>query len=505
MESSGKRRNDSKVSYTLEITNDLIYYIPAKILPAILNLLAITIFTHLLGPREYGTYSLIIVSISIVLMTLFAWLNSVNLRFVEEHRVESTLDTMLSTLIFTCLMIYVAFIVIAFIALKYIGEYVDKRIIYLHLLGLILLGAKAGYNLIMSNIRAMRHRKKLVVYSVLESIGSIVIPVTLITLLNVGADGIILGVATVCALLFSNELIVLKNRWKIRISNYSIKDLRVYMSYGIPLIGVGMGSLMLSSADIYLIKYYLNIDNVGIYSAAYSFGNNTIAILYTVLISASFPVVIQVFEHKGLRETSLLLTRITSIYFVLLLPALFGIIILSKDIVLIMLPDEFHKSMYVIPLISSGVFFLGMTNIIYFPFTLKKKTGLILVNVSIVVIINIILNIIFIPLLGIIGAAITTLISYLIYMCINWYISMKYISFKVSWDAIWKSVVASSIMIISILVLGEYIKYSIISLLIKLVLGIIVYFGIMHMLKEYHVLNGHKYIRDSIINRALGK
>ena len=60
--------------------------------------------------------------------------------------------------------------------------------------------------------------------------------------------------------------------------------------------------------------------------------------------------------------------------------------------------------------------------------------------------INIILNIILIPLIGILGAAFATMISYIAMVVLCIYISFKHISFNLNYVFITKCIIASSIM-----------------------------------------------------------
>jgi len=68
------------------------------------------------------------------------------------------------------------------------------------------------------------------------------------------------------------------------------------------------------------------------------------------------------------------------------------------------------------------------------------------VLVSFSALINLFLNMLFIPIYGIIAAAITTFIAYFILFSLTVYFSRKYIKFGVPYDFIGKSVFASLVM-----------------------------------------------------------
>jgi len=108
---------------------------------------------------------------------------------------------------------------------------------------------------------------------------------------------------------------------------------------------------------------------------------------------------------------------------------------------------------------------------------------------------NIGLNVIFIPHFGIIGAAITTLISYIMVGLIMFYNSRKYIRFEVDWNFIAKSILASIIMTLAI---WAFSPVGIVKILLAVVIGIIIYFAVLLLLK------GFKREELKVISKTLG-
>ena len=136
-------------------------------------------------------------------------------------------------------------------------------------------------------------------------------------------------------------------------------------------------------------------------------------------------------------------------YFLLFaIPSLFGLCILSKQLLLIMTRPEFvAQGSLVLPIVAVGVLFFGLYGAIFaWILTVVKRTRLIFVLVSFSALINLFLNMLFIPIYGIIAAAITTFIAYFILFSLTVYFSRKHIKFCVPYDFIGKSVFASLVM-----------------------------------------------------------
>jgi O-antigen/teichoic acid export membrane protein len=106
-----------------------------------------------------------------------------------------------------------------------------------------------------------------------------------------------------------------------------------------------------------------------------------------------------------------------------------GIIVISlfsyEIIKLITGSKEYWESFYVVPLLSLSVFFLNLRETSSYALIIKKKTRIIGLIVVFSCILNIALNILLIPKLDILGAALATLITQLCYWLMNFYFSQK--------------------------------------------------------------------------------
>jgi O-antigen/teichoic acid export membrane protein len=91
------------------------------------------------------------------------------------------------------------------------------------------------------------------------------------------------------------------------------------------------------------------------------------------------------------------------------------------------------------------------------------------------------LNIILIPIFGILSAAITTVIAYIILVFIC-YLESRFINFNMSWTFACKSIFASSIMVIPILYVSPS---SLLSIIFCIIMGISIYFSILFIIRGF--------------------
>ena len=165
-------------------------------------------------------------------------------------------------------------------------------------------------------------------------------------------------------------------------------------------------------------------------------------------------------------------------YFLLItIPAVFGLSILSKDLLLILsTPDITNNGYLVTPFISLGSLILGVTIIISQVLVLTKKTYISGTSWILTALINLLLNIIFVPRLGITAAAASTLLSYVFSLIFMGYYSLKYMKIDVDWLSIGKCTLAAIVMSVIICIFQG-------NVILKVVIGVAVYSLVAYLLK----------------------
>ncbi len=129
------------------------------------------------------------------------------------------------------------------------------------------------------------------------------------------------------------------------------------------------------------------------------------------------------------------------------IPFVFGTAVLAKPVLRAFSTSEIASQGYIVALVVAlSILLYGVYIVISHPLVLTKKTkvlGLIWMTAATT---NLGLNILVVPHLGILGAALTTLIAYLIALGVGSYYSIKELKFDIDWPFIGKSVAASAIM-----------------------------------------------------------
>lgn len=225
------------------------------------------------------------------------------------------------------------------------------------------------------------------------------------------------------------------------------------------------------------VYVYVNIDTtmlgimvndyaVGLYSVAvkvYTILKNIFAAIYTVTI----PRLTYFASNNKLQEYRKLITQISSVIILVLLPCAMGLFILSSDIIMILSGEAYLEAVPSLQVLSISIVFALLGGIITQCINISlNKEKVTLKATAISSICNFLLNLYFIRAFNEVGAAITTAISefiVLIYCIINFKDIFKYIDKS----KITKNIITALIGMIIVWIVGEVIKRNISNLILR--------------------------------------
>lgn len=261
-------------------------------------------------------------------------------------------------------------------------------------------------------------------------------------------------------------------------------NLREYLSFGIPTIPGNLSSWIVDASDRYVIGILIGIIFVGYYNPGYTLGG--IIAMFLAPFSFLLPSVLPKYYDKNQFDKVETFLKYSLKYFLLLaIPATFGLSILSKPLLLILTTPTIASEGYIItPFVCISQILFGLYGIMINTLVLNYKTKIIAIVWFIAAIFNLGLNIILVPIIGIIGAAISTLLAYTIVFLIIYYYSQKYFHIKIDLIFIFKSIIASGIMSIFIIFTNPYNLLNIVGVVL---LSIIIYSLVLFLLKGIEI------------------
>jgi O-antigen/teichoic acid export membrane protein len=116
---------------------------------------------------------------------------------------------------------------------------------------------------------------------------------------------------------------------------------------------------------------------------------------------------------------------------------------------------------------------------------LEKKTTITGTIWIVAAILNFGLNIIFVPILGIIGAAVTTLLAFSLAFVLSTYYSFKYLVFDLNAAFILKCIIAAAIMGVVVVIGGSRISGGLVSVILLVIISALVYTAGLFILRGF--------------------
>ena len=258
------------------------------------------------------------------------------------------------------------------------------------------------------------------------------------------------------------------------------KNMREYLSFGLPTLPANLSSWIVDSSDRYVIGILLGSAFVGYYSPGYTLGNLLVMVLapFSILLPSVLP---RYYEENNTEKVRIYLKYSIKYFLLISIPAAFGLSILSKPILLILTTPAIALNGYLVtPFVATSAVLFGFYAIAGNILILEKRTKIMGSIWLIAAVLNLSLNIIFVPYFGILGAAAITLIAYLAAFILTILYSSKFFKFDFDLNFIVKSLIASLVMSGIIVYLNPY---GILNVVIAVVIGAVVYIVLLLIFK----------------------
>jgi O-antigen/teichoic acid export membrane protein len=252
--------------------------------------------------------------------------------------------------------------------------------------------------------------KKLVLPILLSNVIGILASFVLIRYFNLGYIGLLFNGALASILTF---LFFLKPLWIkekiVPIVEKKITRIKELLKISIPVIPHTLGFMLLASSDRIIMNIYnIPINQIGYYTNGYSMGDY-ITVVTAALITALSPKIQELYRsnnYLNLRKVYLLsqgFTMIAVFLFAMWMPDIYKLLIRNSDL---------QQSSSIASLICFSNIIFPLYAFLSTVAFIEKKTTKLLWLVFVPGILNIMLNLIFIPIYGYKAAVYTTLISY---------------------------------------------------------------------------------------------
>ena len=257
----------------------------------------------------------------------------------------------------------------------------------------------------------------------------------------------------------------------IKIYQPDFKNIPEYLGFGIPLLPVVLGYWIVNTSDRYLIMFFEGASSVGIYSVAYAVASVPVLAMmpvFTVLL----PDLSALYDDGHVEELVTRFNRVQKYFFAFGIPSIVGISILSKPLIRLFSTPEFVSAYNIMFVVLPGLFLFVVLHLHTQLLNVLKKTRLLSLVWIGMAGLNFLVNIALIPKIGIMGAGISTLLSYLSGAVIV--VTQTRKSFDIRFKAGWLLKIAVCSVLMAV-ILGFIPADSLVMLITAVFAGVVVY------------------------------
>lgn len=205
---------------------------------------------------------------------------------------------------------------------------------------------------------------------------------------------------------------------------------KAMLYYGMPLMILESLGLVLRLSDRYLIESMLGVAELGQYSASYNLTAYIDIIVLAALIQALKPAYMQMWESQGKLDTQKFLSGGFHLYTVIGLPFIAMFALTSPHLLNVLAGSKYSPGTVIIPYVAVSFWLEGAMHFLAAGLYIVKNTKVLMLWSLVATVINLVLNVALIPLYGISGAAVVTIVSFAVFMVGVTRLSFRHVKFS---------------------------------------------------------------------------
>ena len=384
----------------------------------LLTFVMVRFYTGVLTPADYGTADLIMQTANLLLPLVSLGITNGVFRFALDRKEQRR---SIFTIGFYTILVG-SLILLAALPLLSNSESLRE---YTLLIGVYTL-ASCLHSLCAQYIRAEGKTALFAVQGIINTALVIGFNITFLLVFRMGVFGYVMSVVAadgICTLF----LVLREKLWKLWLPKPEGQLWNAMLRYSIPLIPATIFWWITSVSDRYMVAYFLGTDANGLYAVACKIPT-VLTLLSTIFMEAWQFSAIQ--EATGDREVHIrFYTQVWSAFLAVMVMAGSVIIVLCRLEIRMLSTQQYYEAWKYIPSLSMAMVFSAFSSFMGSVYVVTEKSRLSLWTALWSALANIFLNLLLIPRIGIQGAAIATLASYVLCFAIRAVTSRRLIPF----------------------------------------------------------------------------
>lgn len=390
----------------------------------LLSFFLVPLYTNVLTTTEYGIYDLLAATVSLLLPILTVNIQDAVLRFT----LEATEDRKEKILRYGLRMIGVADLVVCLIVFLIAGFALIPVIAGYPVYFILLFASTSLYQLFSNYARGMDRINDVSVAGVISAVAGIVLNIILLVFVKLGLEGYFIA-AIASSLLPAVYLAARFRVWRsLSAGKLDASFRREMLLYSAPLILNAIGWWINNTSDRYVVTGLCGIAANGIYSVGYKIPS----ILDTCQTIFNKAWVLSSVKEYDPEDKDGFFGRTYSVYNSLLVLLCALVILMTKPLASLLYAKEFYTAWQYVPFLTIAIVFGALSGFMGGVFAAAKDSKLFGASTLVGAGVNLALDIALVYVMGPIGAAIATAVSYIVVWVIRYRGLKKHIVMRIN-------------------------------------------------------------------------
>ena len=398
------------------------------ILSKSINFLLLPLYTRVLAPSDYGALELVYMVGYFIAILYGLMIGSGYIRFYFDSHEEKKRKLYLGSSFWFTFVNSVIFVWISFAYADDIAHLIfkfDNGALFVKLISIATL-INANKQIFYNHLQINENSAIYISINIFSLILTLGLTIFFVAFLKWGVQGVLY--AQIYG--FSAEFIILAAiLFRRSLFCFSVSAAKEMLVYSIPLIPIQISAFFINLSDRFFLQSFRTLDEVGLYALGYKFAS--ILPLFAIQPLRAFtPYIFSLIHTPDVCKKTL--ADFTRYYLAGLLFIALAISLYSREIIMIMSSEGFYASWSVVFLLSISLVFYGVLNICSYAIEIVKKNWISGLFWALAAVISVSMNFILVPLLGMYGSALSSIISYSI-MLLCYFIAVS-IVYPVPYD-----------------------------------------------------------------------
>lgn len=457
-------------------TNTIIFAI-GTFSSKILSFLLMPFVTRMMGTGDYGAADLVQQTANVLIPIVFLQINSACLRFALDKN-ENKGDVF-TIGIRTTLKGFVVFLLFAYpISLITINDFKLGDYIILIYTFVLVSGTR---QLCQQFVRGCGHVKTFAIDGILATATTLVFNVLFLGPLHWGVTGYIVAIiaSDACSIIF---FFVTQKLWKyVKVKGVKKQTKIDMLKYSIPMMPSIILWWVINVSDRYMVTYFIDSSANGLYTAASKIPN-FIIMFSSIFIDAWQLSAVDEYDNDGKAN---FFTNVFRVYSGGVFAAASGLILACQIITKILVSSSYYESWQYVPVLIISTTLSCFVNFLASVYMASKKTVMGMVTALAGAATNVVLNLILIPKIGALGAAIATVCAFVVVFITRAINTRQYVKINFSVPAM----IAEVFILVAQAAVMLWLKSGIVMYAIEAVLfAVMIAFNIKPLLELFHLL-----------------